>query len=489
VLSATDVPAVRGEALVTVGRLELSTGSVPRAAELLTSAVDLIQGAELTSALAELALVRFRLNDMVGVASCAAAMTGAADRDDPVQRMRSDFTRALAASVAGQAGESQRLMADVVARIGQPPLRDEPQSLPFLALAAAFLNDVRGVFSLAEHLLAVARNRGALGVLVPSLALTAAGRAWLGDNAGAFAEAGEALELGEQLGYAADLSNAAGMVAWQSAARGLHEDARHAITLARELTNHAETTSYAAHVALTEAFCALSRGDAQEAATALEARLAADGGIGAMGEPLGVAPDLAEAYVALGRPAEAAQLAARFAAATPPNAPPLLLALVARTQGLAADDDEAAWAAFETALARHDLAPHPFEAARTRLLYGARLRRSGLRVRARGLLQSAHDAFAAMDLGAWAARAAQELAATGARARKREVTAIEPLTSQETRVALHAAKGLANKEIAAALFLSTKTVERHLSSVYRKRGLRSRTELAATFRNHDGSSV
>jgi DNA-binding NarL/FixJ family response regulator len=52
-------------------------------------------------------------------------------------------------------------------------------------------------------------------------------------------------------------------------------------------------------------------------------------------------------------------------------------------------------------------------------------------------------------------------------------------------VALHAAKSLSNKEIAATLFLSPKTVERHLSSVYRKRGFRSRTELAANFRRPD----
>jgi DNA-binding NarL/FixJ family response regulator len=86
-----------------------------------------------------------------------------------------------------------------------------------------------------------------------------------------------------------------------------------------------------------------------------------------------------------------------------------------------------------------------------------------------------------MDLGVWVAKADDELDATGARARKREVTSSEPLTAREVRVALLAARGLSNKEIAAALFLSPKTIERHLSSIYRKRDLRSRTELAAAF--------
>ena len=57
----------------------------------------------------------------------------------------------------------------------------------------------------------------------------------------------------------------------------------------------------------------------------------------------------------------------------------------------------------------------------------------------------------------------------------------EPLSSQETRVALMVATGMSNREVAAALFLSPKTVERHLGNVFRKRGFRSRTELAAAY--------
>ncbi len=87
-------------------------------------------------------------------------------------------------------------------------------------------------------------------------------------------------------------------------------------------------------------------------------------------------------------------------------------------------------------------------------------------------------AIAAMDLTLWVQRATAELAATGETVRPRRRVANAPLTSQETRVALLVARGLTNREVAAALFLSPKTVERHLSSVYRKRGLRSRTELA-----------
>jgi DNA-binding NarL/FixJ family response regulator len=74
-----------------------------------------------------------------------------------------------------------------------------------------------------------------------------------------------------------------------------------------------------------------------------------------------------------------------------------------------------------------------------------------------------------------------------ARPRVKSEKPTEPLTSQETRIALHAAKGMSDKEIAAALFLSPKTVEHQLSSVYRKRGFRSRAELAGSFRPREDS--
>ena len=60
-------------------------------------------------------------------------------------------------------------------------------------------------------------------------------------------------------------------------------------------------------------------------------------------------------------------------------------------------------------------------------------------------------------------------------------TTTEPLTSQETRVALLVARGLANRDVAAALFLSPRTVEHHLASVFRKRGYRSRAQVVLAF--------
>jgi DNA-binding NarL/FixJ family response regulator len=481
VLDGPSGPGARARVLFCAGMLELYTGSVPRAAELLAETAVVAEGELQVQTLAELGLCRFRLNDMAGVVECADRITEAADGSDPGQRVLAGFTRGMALMVTGDPAAAQPLLAEVMELAVSPALADDPRYLIHLALAAGFLGDLRHAVAVGGPRVALVRERGAVGVLVPCLSLLAAGRAWLGDHAGAFADAGEAAELAEQLGYAADAAPAVEMLAWQSAARGLHDDARRALEQARVLTDRAGTTGAAARQAITAAFCALCEGDLEKAAALLEARIAIDGGVGSMGEPLGVAPTLVEAYVGLGRRSEAAALAQQYADDTPQPAAPVIAALVARCRALASTDEDAAAEAFEAALTAHAIAPEAFEEARTRLLYGAMLRRGGRRVAAREQLRTAHDAFVQMDLTAWVARAADELAATGASARPRRPLATEPLTSQETRVALLVAQGLSNREVAAALFLSPKTIEHHLSSVFRKRGFRSRTELARTF--------
>jgi DNA-binding NarL/FixJ family response regulator len=211
----------------------------------------------------------------------------------------------------------------------------------------------------------------------------------------------------------------------------------------------------------------------------LQPRLAIDGGMGLMGEPLGVVPLLVEALVGLGRHDEAADLTRRLDVVTPADAPAILDAPRHRCLALVEEDPGPARAAYEAAITAYAAAPDVFELARTRLLLGSWLRRRGDRTAAREQLGLAADAFARMELTAWVAKAHAERAATGERPRPRgEHPLDEPLTSQETRVALLVAQGLSNKEVAAHLFLSPRTVETHLSSVFRKRGFRNRTDLA-----------
>jgi DNA-binding CsgD family transcriptional regulator len=102
-------------------------------------------------------------------------------------------------------------------------------------------------------------------------------------------------------------------------------------------------------------------------------------------------------------------------------------------------------------------------------------------VRAREQLRAAHASFDRLGASLWADQAAAELAATGETARRRDATTLDQLTPQELQIALLLAAGRTTREAAAAIFLSPKTVEYHLHNVYRKLGIRSREELAATF--------
>lgn len=471
----------RGEALYTLGMLEQYAGSVPQSVEYLDEASYLLTGSSLIRALTELGLARFRLNDVAGLAHCSRRIDAAADPEDAEQQLMASFTGGAALLLTGDLQAGMARLATVRRLADLPALRHDARALLLMALAAAFTGQVADAVAVGAARLQEVRRRGAVGVLVPCLAILAAGRAWLGDHKGAYADAGEAAELARHLGYAADGSVAVEMLAWQSAARGLHENARQSLAWARELTDRAGTTGHAAHQAITAAFCALCRGELNEVAGLLEARMMADGGVGASGEPLGVAPLLVEAYLGLGKTDAARALANRYADATPPGSPALSVALARRCQALTAADDVTAEAWLAAALAAHSEGGDPFETARTRLLFGGRLRRTGHRVAAREHLAAARDAFAAMDLTHWIDVADRELATTGATARRQRATGNDPLTSQETRVAILVTQGMSNKEIAATLFLSPKTVERHLGNVFRKRGFRSRTELAAAY--------
>jgi DNA-binding CsgD family transcriptional regulator len=115
--------------------------------------------------------------------------------------------------------------------------------------------------------------------------------------------------------------------------------------------------------------------------------------------------------------------------------------------------------------------------ARAHLVYGEWLRRENLRRDARAELRAAHGLFTTMGIEAFAERARRELLATGDTVRKRTVETASELTAQEAHIARLAADGLANVEIGAQLFLSTRTVEWHLSKVYTKLGVGSRREL------------
>jgi DNA-binding NarL/FixJ family response regulator len=135
-------------------------------------------------------------------------------------------------------------------------------------------------------------------------------------------------------------------------------------------------------------------------------------------------------------------------------------------------------ARFHEALELHRAGPAPFELARTQLAYGEHLRAADRREEARDVLREALAGFERVEALAFAERTRRELRAAGAITRSAAGPHAAELTPHELRVAQLVAQGLTNREAAAALFVSAKTVEHHLRNVFRKLGIKRRAELA-----------
>jgi DNA-binding CsgD family transcriptional regulator len=133
---------------------------------------------------------------------------------------------------------------------------------------------------------------------------------------------------------------------------------------------------------------------------------------------------------------------------------------------------------FKQALAHHARSPRRIDRARTELAFGEHLRRIRRRVDARAHLRAALQAFEDVGASPWAERARQELRASGETARRRDDFPPTELTPQELQVARLVAEGLSNRDVAARLFVSPRTVEFHLRNVFAKSGVTSRAALA-----------
>ncbi|WP_284681627.1 helix-turn-helix transcriptional regulator [Sphaerisporangium fuscum] len=194
------------------------------------------------------------------------------------------------------------------------------------------------------------------------------------------------------------------------------------------------------------------------------------------------AADLVDAAVQADLPGAAVEPLALLERWAEDTRRPWVRAVTLRCRALVAANGEAE-ALFTGALDLHGPSPATFQRARTELAYGQWLRRTRRRSDARAHLRAARAAFEQLGATPWAERAATELSAAGEASPGEPLPeALRGLTPQERHVVFLAARGSSNREIAAQLFLSPRTVGYHLYRAFPKLGIASRTELADLLR-------
>ena len=359
------------------------------------------------------------------------------------------------------------------------PLSESGELVSIAAQCYFWLDRYDLASELLTRLTKSARNASAPSALLLPLCCRAELDMRVGRWAVAAAQFQEAADLGEEIAESVFAAYASECLARLAATAGQEQRCRdhaaHALSLID--AHHNELGRLYVHSALGLLELGLGRIDSAVAYLTMARDLAERHGLA---EPNIVhwQADLIEAHARAGQPDIAGAALTAFEHQAEQTGGSWALGTAARCRGLLTEGPEQdSW--FEAALEHLDAATAPFELARTHLCHGERLRRAGRRTDARHALRLASDGFDQLGATPWATRARLELRATGETPRRRKYgTDRDQLTAHELQVALIVASGASNRKAAAALFLSPKTIEFHLAHIYRKLGVRTRTELA-----------
>ena len=349
-------------------------------------------------------------------------------------------------------------------------------------------------YSEARHqlttLLDAARRLGSPTILAFALAISAEIGWWSGQWPTAYADATESLQWATENGQPGLRVYGLSMLARLEAARGEREACQaHVDKAQREVEPRG--VGCAPVYGYSMGLAALGAGELHDAVEKLQH--AADLALGqGMKNPKGMknpnvfplAGDLAEALARAGESGRCVQILNWLDEGAHATGLAYPHAVACRVRGILTDEPEEAQRLFAASLAALDkVGSAPFEQARTLLCSGEAMRRNYRPAAARVPLNRALAVFDGLSARPWAARASAELAASGVKDQRIPMSAtgqksLRELSPQELQVARIAARGQNNIEAAAALFVSRKTVEAHLTRVYRKLGIRSRTQLA-----------
>jgi DNA-binding CsgD family transcriptional regulator len=464
----------RAELLYLRGVIEARTGDLRGAVAVLLEGADASEDGSLTLELLTEAQEAATYAGDYEHAAAVGARAGAIEPRDETGRFRVAALSAEAAELAGDHERAAPLMREAIRRA--EPLTD-PRALVWASLLVTEGN-WGGTFAdglpYATRAVTIARERGLLGMLPTALwtqatALMDQGRFSL---ASAAAEEGRKLasDFGHRLGASWNLAVLAMLDALRGAESMARDEADEAIRLAG--IGGATLVVGAAEWAL--GLLDLTLGRPSEATDRLMLVTAGERPESNPLIGLWSIPDLIEAAARSGRLDQTVDRFDRYANWVKHLPSPTRLSLLARCRALAGEGREREQ--FEAALVP-DPTISPFAEARTELLYGEWLRRGRKRREARRHLRRAVDLFHQVGVSPWEERAESELRATGETARRRDPSTLDQLTPQELQIAGLVAGGMTNRQVAAQLFLSPRTIDYHLRKVFSKLGVASRTEL------------
>ena len=377
---------------------------------------------------------------------------------------------ALLAQATMDGGQAVPHMRRAVAAFRSAPAQDEAgfPLLEHVVQLAVDLLDEEAALLLADRQVDLARRHGALAVLASALKFQAVARQIVGRFADAELCCAEAAALDEVTRSAADPYGEVLLAAWCGDADRTRAG----------IASIESEVGPAAEVATCYALVVLHNGQGRYD-LALDLALRSfeqdrEGGY----QVWGLLHELVEAASHALQPERAREALRVLLERTGASGTGYALGMGALARALLEPDVESAGTLFREAvdrLARTRARPHH---ARAMLVHGEWLRRHGRRAQARRELSAAHDLLDAMGAAGFAARAARELEATGLHPRRRSDGAPQDrLTAQELHIARRVAGGMTSKEVAAALFLSPRTVDAHLRNIFRKLGITSRREL------------
>ena len=458
------------------GMVELIQGVPATAWQSLVRAAEEVRPLDPDRALALLTIASLAATyacDDAAVERIAAAAGRLPARDTAVARFLTTRLRGVGAHYAR---DFPRAVPDLRAALRIAERADDAELTELVVIvgsAGLFLGDDHAVHAMHHRMVQRARDSGALSLLTHSLPRLALSDIWAGHWAAASARLAEALELARLTRQHQVVAYLLSVQALVAALRGEEAACRSLIDESLELAaarrlGHVRFLATSASIML-----AVGLGDCEDALERAK-RLSATAGYDHW-----CPMDKIEAALRAGDHDTGARWLAAFAPWAEHTAAPWARAVVEHCRALLAPDEQAAEAHFRASLALHDTAARPFGRARTELAFGEFLRRARRRVDAREHLRAALDGCEALGATLWAERARVELRASGQTARRRDPSTLDDLTPQELQIAQFVACGRTNRDVAAQLFLSPRTIDFHLRNVFRKLGISSRTELAA----------